>query len=165
MLRLQSGTPGKHMASTRGSTVPKENVNANTGNAPRSTGTLRPRANAGDAAVAELTEQVTLQSLDDLCAGLRRMVVRVQLSSQRCHRSLHPLPVEPRHEDRKPWPSLFWWCQRNYSALLHINRRAAHHESQHKLYSAQARVQVWCCPRMRQTEGEHSKVDTEDIDQ
>ena len=56
---LQSGTPAKHMGSARASAVPKENVNANTGNAPRSTGALRPRANAGDAAVAELTEQVT----------------------------------------------------------------------------------------------------------
>ena len=59
MLCLQSGTPAKHMASARAGMVPKENVNANTGNAPRSTGALRPRPHAGDAAMAELTEQVT----------------------------------------------------------------------------------------------------------
>ena len=58
LLCLQSGTPAKHMAPARASAVPKENVNANTGNAPRSTGALRPRPHAGDAAMAELTEQV-----------------------------------------------------------------------------------------------------------
>ena len=69
------------MASARAGTVPKENVNANTGNAPRSTGALRPRPHAGDAAMADLTEQVThciaLQTY--LCCSPTRMVVRLTL--------------------------------------------------------------------------------------
>ena len=90
---LQSGTPAKHMASVRAGMVPKENVNANTGNAPRSTGALRPRPHAGDAAMAELTEQVTLYTADFCtpcissgrcihpCCSLPRMVVRLTLIS------------------------------------------------------------------------------------
>ncbi len=93
MLCLQSGTPAKHMASARAGMVPKENVNANTGNAPRSTGALRPRPHAGDAAMAELTEQVTLYTADFCtpcissgrcihpCCSLPRMVVRLTLIS------------------------------------------------------------------------------------
>ena len=56
---VQSGTPAKHMASARGSSsVPKENVPANTGTAARVTSALRPKAGANDATVADLSEQV-----------------------------------------------------------------------------------------------------------
>ena len=102
------------MTSARAATVPKENVNANTGNAPRSTGALRPRPHAGDAAMAELTEQVILYIADfrfpcissgrftHPCCSLTCMIVRLTLT------------------------------------LLHINCHAARHESHHQLYSAQA---------------------------
>ena len=79
------------MASARAGMVPKENVNANTGNASRSTGALRPRPHAGDAAMAELTEQVTLYTADfctpcissgrftHTCCSLPCMAVRLTL--------------------------------------------------------------------------------------
>ena len=56
---LQSGTPAKSVASARvSSSVPKENVPANTGAGARAAGALRPKAVAGDSTVADLTEQV-----------------------------------------------------------------------------------------------------------
>ncbi len=59
----QSGTPAKHVGSARAaSSVPKENVPANTVTAARTAAALRPKANSSDPAVADLTEQV--------CAGI-----------------------------------------------------------------------------------------------
>ena len=56
---MQSGTPAKSVASARvSSSVPKENVPANTGASARGAGALRPKAVAGDSTVADLTEQV-----------------------------------------------------------------------------------------------------------
>ena len=115
MLCLQSGTPAKHMTSARAGMVPKENVNANTGNAPRSTGALRPRPHAGDAAMAELTEQVTLYTAD-FCTPC--------ISSGGC---IHPCCSLPRMVVRVDF--------------LHISRHAALHESQQKLYTASNIVQ------------------------